>query len=156
MDLCRTAHLRSPWHAKQQDIRETKPEEVAQSCGVVNDGYINRLISLNMTHAGTDQGPGNVNIGRTSMRWKQGSGPQMTVLPELRRHGGPTSAVAARNGVGFTSLEAFSVELKRGTGNRRFLVPAGLAEKTIETGEQLQWVIFPEGAGPQEQKRRMR
>ena len=72
----------------------------------------------------------------------------MTVLPELRRLGGPASAVAARNGVGFTSLEAFPVELSQGTGTRLFEIPSDLGDRVVETGEQLQWVVFPEGAGP--------
>ncbi len=72
----------------------------------------------------------------------------MTVLPELKRHGGPTSAVAARNGVGFTSSEAFPIELSQGSGTRLFEIPADIDDRVVETGEQLQWVIFPEGAGP--------
>lgn len=72
----------------------------------------------------------------------------MRVLSELQRLGGPTSAVAAKNGVGFTSLEAFKAETKQGTGINTMVLPLGLEGRVIEAGEELQWVLFPEGAGP--------
>ena len=71
-------------------------------------------------------------------------------MRELQRSGGPTTAVAAKNGVGFTSLEAFLVD------EPEAIVP-GFAGRTIESGDELSWVWFPErtlpdgGSEPEEQ-----
>ncbi|MET0872457.1 MAG: glycoside hydrolase family 92 protein, partial [Paeniglutamicibacter terrestris] len=72
----------------------------------------------------------------------------MRVLTELQRLGGPGTAVAARNGVGFTSLEAFRADVEQGAGTRVLVVPGALENRVIRAGEELQWVLFPEGAGP--------
>lgn len=62
-------------------------------------------------------------------------------MRELQRSGGPTTAVAAKNGVGFTSLEAFLVD------EPEAIVP-GFAGRTIESGDELSWVWFPERTLP--------
>ncbi|ASN40326.1 alpha-1,2-mannosidase [Arthrobacter sp. 7749] len=72
----------------------------------------------------------------------------MRVLSELQRLGGPGTAVAARNGVGFTSLEAFRADVEQGAGTCVLVVPGALENRVIRAGEELQWVLFPEGAGP--------
>ncbi len=62
-------------------------------------------------------------------------------MRELQRSGGPTTAVAAKNGVGFTSLEAFLVDEPEAS------VP-GFAGRTVESGDELSWVWFPERTLP--------
>jgi predicted alpha-1,2-mannosidase len=66
---------------------------------------------------------------------------------ELQRSGGPTTAVAARNGVGFGSTEAFLVERPPGGPTAVGLVPV-LAGQTIDPGDALSWVWFPERTLP--------
>ncbi|MFZ7089400.1 GH92 family glycosyl hydrolase [Curtobacterium sp. RRHDQ10] len=67
-------------------------------------------------------------------------------MRELQRSGGPSTAVAARNGVGFSSVEAFLVETgaERGTTT---IVP-GFAGRVIAPGDALSWVWFPERTLP--------
>ncbi|TCK66149.1 GH92 family glycosyl hydrolase [Curtobacterium sp. PhB136] len=68
-------------------------------------------------------------------------------MRELQRSGGPTTAVAARNHVGFTSLEGYLVERPEGTGTVDASVP-GFSGRTIESGDRLSWVWFPERTLP--------
>lgn len=63
-------------------------------------------------------------------------------MQQLRRSGGPTTAVAARNQAGFGSSEGYLVE--RGAG----IVP-GFAGRTIDVGDELSWVWFPERTLPE-------
>ncbi|WP_260855693.1 GH92 family glycosyl hydrolase [Curtobacterium sp. 9128] len=69
-------------------------------------------------------------------------------MRELQRSGGPSTAVAAKNGVGFTSLEAFLVERPAGGGTAEAVVP-GFAGRTIAAGDELSWVWFPERVLPE-------
>ena len=68
-------------------------------------------------------------------------------MRELRRSGGPTTAVAARNGVGSGSAEAFLVERPTGSGTETAVVP-GFGGQVIEPGDELSWVWFPERTLP--------
>lgn len=68
-------------------------------------------------------------------------------MRELQRSGGPTTAVAARNGVGFGSAEGFLVERPAGAGTEAAVVP-GFAGRTIQPGDELSWVWFPERTLP--------
>ena len=69
-------------------------------------------------------------------------------MRELQRSGGPTTAVAARNGVGWTSAEAWSVERPEG-GSQTVAVVPGLAGRTVAAGDELSWVWFPERTLPE-------
>jgi predicted alpha-1,2-mannosidase len=66
---------------------------------------------------------------------------------ELQRSGGPTTAVAARNGVGFGSTEAFLLERPAGVASEVATVP-GFADRTVDEGDVLSWVWFPERTLP--------
>ena len=68
-------------------------------------------------------------------------------MEELQRSGGPTTAVAARNGTGFTSAEGFLVERPAGESSTTSTVP-GYAGRTIDAGDELSWVWFPERTLP--------
>ncbi|MCY1693416.1 GH92 family glycosyl hydrolase [Curtobacterium sp. SL109] len=68
-------------------------------------------------------------------------------MRELQRSGGPTTAVAARDHVGFTSLEGLLVERPAGSDTVDALVP-GFAGRTIRSGDRLSWVWFPERTLP--------
>ncbi|WP_439689536.1 GH92 family glycosyl hydrolase [Curtobacterium sp. SP.BCp] len=68
-------------------------------------------------------------------------------MDELQRSGGPTTAVAARNGVGYTSTEAWLVERPSGADPTEGIVP-GFAGRTIAPGDELSWVWFPERTLP--------
>ncbi|MDR6572068.1 putative alpha-1,2-mannosidase [Curtobacterium sp. 320] len=68
-------------------------------------------------------------------------------MRELQRSGGPTTAVAARNGVGFGSAEGWLVERPAGEHVAAAVVP-GFAGRTIESGDELSWVWFPERVLP--------
>ncbi|MGD3180669.1 hypothetical protein QT373_22495, partial [Xanthomonas citri pv. citri] len=65
----------------------------------------------------------------------------------LQRSGGPTTAVAARNGVGYASAEAWLVERPAGADPTQGIVP-GFAGRTIAPGDELSWVWFPERTLP--------
>ncbi|SDQ11195.1 alpha-1,2-mannosidase, putative [Curtobacterium sp. UNCCL20] len=69
-------------------------------------------------------------------------------MRELQRSGGPTTAVAARNGAGFGSAEAFLVERPAGAGMETAIVP-GWSGRTVEPGQLLSWVWFPERTLPE-------
>lgn len=69
-------------------------------------------------------------------------------MRELQRSGGPTTAVAARNGVGFGSTEAFLVERPAGSPTEVAVVP-GFDGRTILDGDALSWVWFPERTLPE-------
>ncbi|WP_242863011.1 GH92 family glycosyl hydrolase [Curtobacterium luteum] len=69
-------------------------------------------------------------------------------MEELQRSGGPTTAVAARNGVGYASAEAWLVERPSGAGPTEGVVP-GFAGRTIAPGDELSWVWFPERTLPE-------
>ncbi|KTR06530.1 alpha-1,2-mannosidase [Curtobacterium luteum] len=66
----------------------------------------------------------------------------------MQRSGGPTTAVAARNGVGYASAEAWLVERPSGAGPTEGVVP-GFAGRTIAPGDELSWVWFPERTLPE-------
>ncbi|MBT2502058.1 GH92 family glycosyl hydrolase [Curtobacterium sp. ISL-83] len=66
----------------------------------------------------------------------------------MQRSGGPTTAVAARNGVGFGSPEGYLVERASGEPTTVAVVP-GFAGRTIGPGEELSWVWFPERTLPE-------
>ncbi len=68
-------------------------------------------------------------------------------MRELQRSGGPTTALAARNGVGFGSVEGWLVERPSGAGAVSAVVP-GSAGHTVAAGEELSWVWFPERTLP--------
>jgi predicted alpha-1,2-mannosidase len=71
----------------------------------------------------------------------------------LRRRGGPATAVAAKNGVGFTSPEAFAVEVDAapiGDLEANFHVPGEWAERVIEPGDELTYCYFPVGGAEYE------
>ena len=68
-------------------------------------------------------------------------------MRELQRSGGPTTAVAARNGVGFGSAEGFLVERPAGDATAVAVVP-GFDGRTIQGGDELSWVWFPERTLP--------
>lgn len=68
-------------------------------------------------------------------------------MRELQRSGGPSTAVAARNGVGFVSAEAYRVDRPAGERSSVAVVP-GHAGRTIRAGETLSWVWFPERTLP--------
>lgn len=68
-------------------------------------------------------------------------------MRELQRSGGPTTAVAARNGVGFGSAEGFLVERPAGDATEVAVVP-GFDGRTIQGGDELSWVWFPERTLP--------
>ncbi|GGK94731.1 putative alpha-1,2-mannosidase [Curtobacterium luteum] len=68
-------------------------------------------------------------------------------MEELQRSGGPTTAVAARNGVGYSSAEAWAVERPSGGGVAEGVVP-GWSGRTIAPGDELSWVWFPERTLP--------
>ncbi|WP_259346007.1 GH92 family glycosyl hydrolase [Curtobacterium sp. ME26] len=68
-------------------------------------------------------------------------------MRELRRSGGPTTAVAARNGVGWTSAEGWLVERPDGADEVVAVVPE-LAGRTVAVGDELSWVWFPERTLP--------
>ncbi|OII34024.1 alpha-1,2-mannosidase [Curtobacterium sp. MMLR14_010] len=65
----------------------------------------------------------------------------------MQRSGGPTTAVAARDHVGFTSLEGLLVERPAGSDTVDAVVP-GFAGRTIRAGDRLSWVWFPERTLP--------
>ncbi|OIH95652.1 alpha-1,2-mannosidase [Curtobacterium sp. MCBA15_001] len=65
----------------------------------------------------------------------------------MQRSGGPTTAVAARNHVGFTSRQGWLVERPEGDGPLTAVVP-GFAGRSVEAGERLSWVWFPERTLP--------
>ncbi|ROS37357.1 GH92 family glycosyl hydrolase [Curtobacterium sp. PhB78] len=69
-------------------------------------------------------------------------------MRELQRSGGPTTAVAARNGVGFGSSEGWLVERPAGDGAVVALVP-GAGGRVVAPGDELSWVWFPERTLPQ-------
>ncbi|WP_235035859.1 GH92 family glycosyl hydrolase [Curtobacterium sp. 18060] len=69
-------------------------------------------------------------------------------MRELQRSGGPTTAVAARNGVGFGSSEGWLVERPAGDGAVVALVP-GSGGRVVAPGDELSWVWFPERTLPQ-------
>ncbi|MCJ1712740.1 GH92 family glycosyl hydrolase [Curtobacterium sp. VKM Ac-2922] len=69
-------------------------------------------------------------------------------MRELQRSGGPTTAVAARNHVGFTSSAGYLVERPAGGEQLQAAVP-GFAGHAIAAGERLSWVWFPERTLPQ-------
>ncbi|WP_258372031.1 GH92 family glycosyl hydrolase [Curtobacterium sp. MCBD17_019] len=64
----------------------------------------------------------------------------------LVRSSGPTTAVAARNGVGFSSAEAYLVE-RHGPDQAVAEVPFA-AERPVAAGDRLTWVWFPERVLP--------
>ncbi|MGN6407120.1 MAG: GH92 family glycosyl hydrolase [Curtobacterium sp.] len=68
-------------------------------------------------------------------------------MRELQRSGGPTTAVAARNGVGFGSAEGWLVERPAGDDVAEAIVP-GFDGRTIESGDEISWVWFPERVLP--------
>ncbi len=68
-------------------------------------------------------------------------------MRELRRSGGPTTAVAARNGVGWTTEHAFLLERPADQDTVVAVVP-GHAGRTVQTGDVLSWVWFPERTLP--------
>ncbi len=68
-------------------------------------------------------------------------------MDELQRSGGPTTAVAARNGVGYASAEAWSLGRPAGDGVVERTVP-GFAGRAIDPGDELTWVWFPERTLP--------
>jgi len=67
---------------------------------------------------------------------------------ELQRSGGPTTAVAARNHVGFDSPEGYVVERGPGETSVTAVVP-GFSGRTIAAGDELAWVWFPERTLPE-------
>ncbi|MFS0728653.1 GH92 family glycosyl hydrolase [Curtobacterium sp. 1P10AnD] len=69
-------------------------------------------------------------------------------MDELQRSGGPTTAVAARNGVGYVSAEAWLVERPSGADPTEGIVP-GFVGRTIAPGDELSWVWFPERTLPE-------
>ncbi|WP_240347480.1 hypothetical protein [Curtobacterium sp. 24E2] len=69
-------------------------------------------------------------------------------MRELQRSGGPTTAVAARNGVGFGSSEGWLVERPAGAGVVVAIVP-GSGGRVVAPGDELSWVWFPERTLPQ-------
>ncbi len=62
---------------------------------------------------------------------------------ELDRHG-PTTAVAARNGLGLVSAVPWRVRVPAGEGIVRVTVPE-LAGHRISDGDELRWAVFPQG-----------
>ena len=68
-------------------------------------------------------------------------------MEELQRSAGPETAVAARNGVGFTSLEGLLIERREGGGVVTGLVQ-GFAGRPVGAGDVLSWVWFPERTLP--------
>ncbi|MGN8049255.1 GH92 family glycosyl hydrolase [Curtobacterium sp. 22159] len=69
-------------------------------------------------------------------------------MRELQRSGGPSTAVAARNDVGFDSLEGYRVERDPGDTTVEAIVPEH-AGRTIAVGDELSWVWFPERTLPE-------
>ncbi|MCS6522503.1 GH92 family glycosyl hydrolase [Curtobacterium citreum] len=68
-------------------------------------------------------------------------------MRELRRSGGPTTAVAARDGVGWDSAEAWLLERPAGETTVEGVLP-GFAGRAIAPGDELSWVWFPERTLP--------
>ncbi len=68
-------------------------------------------------------------------------------MRELRRSGGPTTAVAARDGVGWDSAEAWLLERPAGETTIEGVLP-GFAGRAIAPGDELSWVWFPERTLP--------
>ncbi|SDD24546.1 GH92 family glycosyl hydrolase [Auraticoccus monumenti] len=61
----------------------------------------------------------------------------------LDRHG-PTTALAARNGIGLVSPVPWRVRVPCGEGLVRVPVPE-LADRRIEQGDELRWAVLPQG-----------
>ncbi|NUU15420.1 glycoside hydrolase family 92 protein [Curtobacterium pusillum] len=66
----------------------------------------------------------------------------------MQRSGGPTTAVAAQDHVGFGSPEGYLVERGAGETTITAAVP-GFTGRTIEPGQELSWVWFPERTLPE-------
>ncbi|WP_437582662.1 GH92 family glycosyl hydrolase [Paramicrobacterium sp. CJ85] len=62
------------------------------------------------------------------------------------RQGGPTTAVAARQGAGFSSPEAYLLEQSQ-TSPTRWVIPE-LTGHQVAAGDELSWVWFPERSLP--------
>jgi predicted alpha-1,2-mannosidase len=69
----------------------------------------------------------------------------VTGLPPLRRDGGPTTAVAAADGRGATSPEAWRWDVPRGTGLVRAELPGAAVGHDVPDGDELVWQLLPEG-----------
>lgn len=72
-------------------------------------------------------------------------------MTHLVRNGGPVTSVAARCGVGFTSMEAFLVVsnlVEREAGAIDAPTVPGFAGRVIAVGDVLDWVWFPERTLP--------
>ncbi len=68
-------------------------------------------------------------------------------FPPAQRGSDPDTAVAARNGVGFSSLQPYRIHVERGQGLHRFEIDMSGHSGFVGPRDELVWVVFPEGTG---------
>jgi len=90
-------------------------------------------------------GVGSGGGGRAGAGAPAGAEAGVVGLPPVGRDGGPSTAVAAADGRGATSPEAWRVRVPAGTGLVRAELSGAAVDRVVAAGEELRWQLFPEG-----------